>query len=281
VVAAVPFLRPGDLALVTPPGVEDGGLAAARALHGGALDAARRRAGGLPVVALAHLHLAGGQVSDLSERKVVAGHLHALPGDLFPGDVAYAALGHLHLAQRVGGREEVRYAGSPIPLSFAERGYPHQVVLVDLEAGRPAAVRALAVPRTQALRRVPEEGPRPLAEVAALLAALPAAEALPEEAWPWLEVQVELPAPEPALRALLEAAVKGRAARLVRIAPPRLTGTGAPLAEAAPQRALADLTPEDVFRLRWARDHEGAPPPELLAAFRELLDAVAREEAAA
>jgi len=279
VAAAVPYLRPADL-----PAAGDAEAIASgtRDVYARALAAARaRRPEGAALVALGHLHLAGGQTSQLSERRIVAGHLEAIPSDLFPDDVAYAALGHLHLAQRVGDREHVRYAGSPIPLSFDERGYPHQVVLVELEGDAPAAIRPLPVPRCQELRRIPGDLPRPLAEVTAALAALPDAGAVPEEAWPWLEVRVALSAPEPALRAILERAVEGKAARLVRIAPPHLTGTGRPLAESGPQRALSELGPEEVFLRKWARDHESPPPREVTSAFHELLDDLLREEEAA
>jgi outer membrane receptor protein involved in Fe transport len=48
----------------------------------------------------------------------------------------------------VEGRRDVRYAGSPIPLSFTERAYTHQVLVVELEGERLADVRARVVPRT-------------------------------------------------------------------------------------------------------------------------------------
>src|SRR5688500_19627725 len=44
----------------------------------------------------------------------------------FPDGVAYVALGHLHKCQRVGGRDHVRYAGSPIPLAMNEAAYRHR-----------------------------------------------------------------------------------------------------------------------------------------------------------
>ncbi len=278
---AVPFLRPADLP-PAPAGDDGTALAAGvRGVYAQALAAARDRArAGEALVALGHLYLAGGQLSELSERKILGGNLHALSDDLFPSDVAYAALGHLHLAQPVGGREHVRYSGSPLPLSFAERDYAHQVVVAELD-GRECAVRSVRVPVFRELRRLPAGGPAPLAQVLAELAALPSASALPESAWPWVEVLVELSEPEPGLRSMLEKAAEGRAARLVRIPSPRLTGSGRPLAEAAPERTLADLGPEDVFRRKWERDHRSEPPPEVLAAFHELLDALFREERAA
>ena len=53
----------------------------------------------------------------------------------------YVALGHLHRAQRVSGRELVRYAGAPLPMSFAEKHYRQGVMLVTLdEEGRKPAV---------------------------------------------------------------------------------------------------------------------------------------------
>jgi len=276
---AVPYLRPADLALEAP-GAE-ATLSAVHALHARALEAARARArGGEALVVLSHLHLAGGRVSELSERRVLCGSLPAEDEALFPDDVAYAALGHLHLAQAVGGRAHVRYAGSPIPLSFDERHYPHQVVVVELQGGRARAIRSLRVPQVQELRRVPGDEPRPLAEVVGALAALPDAGETPEETWPFIEVRVALTAPEPALRSTVEAALEGKAARLLRIAPPSTTGTGAALGEAAGERTLHDLHHEEVFLMKWTRDHGAPPPAEVMAAYHELVEGLLRAEAA-
>lgn len=74
----------------------------------------------------------------------------------------------------------------------------------------------------------------------------------------------------------LHEALAGRAARLVRIVIDQ-GGTGRPLACSAARNALRDLAPEEVFRRRWERYHESELPPELLAAFHELLDSVAQD----
>ena len=60
--------------------------------------------------------MTGTRLSDLSEREALGGDQHALPADLFPDRVTYAALGHLHLAQAVGRHEHIRYSGSDPPL---------------------------------------------------------------------------------------------------------------------------------------------------------------------
>ena len=57
---------------------------------------------------------------------------------------AYVALGHIHRAQAVGDCANVRYAGSPLALSFSERDYKRSVQLVEIdEKGR---VQATALP---------------------------------------------------------------------------------------------------------------------------------------
>jgi DNA repair protein SbcD/Mre11 len=58
------------------------------------------------------------------------------------------ALGHLHRVQKVGANEHIRYSGSPIPLSFDESHYPHQVVQVDIKSGQPVETLAIKVPRS-------------------------------------------------------------------------------------------------------------------------------------
>jgi exonuclease SbcD len=289
-VAAVPFLRPVDLPPV-PSGARDGEggadrlVAGVRRIYEDVLDAARgRRQRGQALVAMGHCYLVGTTVSELSERKILGGHQHALPVEIFGEDIAYVALGHLHLAQMVGGRPGVRYSGSPIPLALSEYEYPHQVCLVDLEGERLSQVRPLAVPRTRTILRIPYEGPRPLDEVLGLLAVLPPVEsglapgpAPPAELRPLLEVRVLLERPEPALRRRIEPALEGKGVRLVKITP-ELAGRGQALAESAPHVRLAELRPEDVFIERYRRDYDAAPPSDLLAAFHELVEQVERGE---
>jgi exonuclease SbcD len=280
---AVPFLRAVDLPPVAgagEPGGPDPIVEGARALYAAAVAAARaRRSPGQPLVAVGHGYLVGGRVSDLSERRVFRGNQSALPAEVFPDDLAYVALGHLHLAQTVGGREHVRYAGSPIPLAFDERAYPHQVCVADLDGPGPARVRPLRVPRFVDLLRVPEE-PAPLAAALEAVRALPARRrdaSDPER--PLLEVRVLVDAPQPRLTEQVAQAAADRDARLLRVEA-CAAARGPALADAEAGRGLRDLLPEEVLRRRWARDHEGEPPPEVLACFHDLLDAVARGEEA-
>ncbi len=128
---AMPFLRPDDLPRVE--GADDPYASGVAALYRRAFALAdARRQPGQAIVALGHLHLAGGEVSEDSERRIVIGGAEALPAGIFDPRIAYVGLGHLHRAQRIGGDPTRRYCGSPLPMSFSEVGYRHQVVLVEL-----------------------------------------------------------------------------------------------------------------------------------------------------
>jgi exonuclease SbcD len=272
--AAVPHLR------ATETGAGDTSTIAAgtRAFYDAVLARARARRGdGEALVAMGHLYLVGGQVSKLSERKLTLGNEPAVGHEIFPDDVAYAALGHLHLAQPVGGREHVRYAGSLIPLSLSERDYPHQAVIVDLDGARATAIRGVRVPRHVDLPRIPEAGTATADEVLAEIRRLPRRGCTPEWARPLLEIEVRLARPEPALRQRLEDALRGKDARLARLGV-TLAGTGASLGESQ-VRAISDLQPEEVLRAKWRKHHEGDPPPDLVLAFHELVDLVHQEGA--
>ncbi len=273
-VVAVPYLRPSDLPPV-PDAAADRLVEGVREVYSQALAAARlRRQPGQALVAMGHCYMVGTELSALSERKILGGNQHALPVDLFPEDVAYAALGHLHKAQRVGGREGVRYSGSPLPLSLSEAPYRHQVLLVELQGEALEQVKPLTVPRKVEVLRVPASKAAPLEEVLEALQALPEAEAgAPEWARPYLEVCVSLPRPEPALRRKVEEALEGRAARLVKLSP-AYTGAGGALADVQPGLSLRERTPEDVFRARYARDYTEPLEPALLESFHSLLTQV-------
>ena len=284
-VAAVPFLRTSDL----PSGQADEAdpivagvdpiVAGVRRVYDAVLDAARaRRKPDQALLATGHFSMVDAHPSALSERVILGGDQHAIPADLFGEDVAYVALGHLHLAQAVGGRPHVRYSGSPIPLSMPEETYPHQVRLVDFEGARLVAQAEVRVPRAVEVLRVPKE-PAALEEVIAALERLelPSAE-LRKEEWPFLEVRVRLSEPVPDLRARIEAALAGRPARLVKIAVEQAGAPSVPLAEALPRRELGDLSVEEVFRRAYARRFpESEPSAALLGAFHEVAEAARRQ----
>jgi exonuclease SbcD len=261
-VAAVPFLRPSDL-----PGDAADPLAE---VYRAVLEAARaRRLPDQALIVTGHLYVAGADAQFLSERRVSVGGQESAPLRLFPPDVSYVALGHIHRAQRVG-RDTVRYAGAPLALSLDEAAYKHQVLAIDFAGARASAIRAVHVPRAVEIVRVPRRGAAPLTEVVAELAALAAAHAGPDLARPYLEVVVALPRPEPKLRALVEAALEGKRARLVYLHVEE-TGDRAALGDRVAQRRLAELDPRDVFARLWARHHAEPPAPAVLAGFDRLL----------
>ena len=261
VVAAVPYLRPGDV---------DGDRGdAVRAVFAETLEAARaRRQPHQALLAMGHLHLAGGEAS-ASERKLTIGGREVIGGG-FADDVAYVALGHLHRAQRVGA-EHVRYAGSPIPLAMAEADYRHQVVVVELDGPRLSEIRTILVPRTVELVRVPPRGAASLAAVLAALAALPPFDPDADlELRPYLDVRIALDEPAPRLHQEVERVLRDRHPRLVKLTL-EATGDRRALADSAPTEVLAQLDPREVLARLWRRDHAGDVPPAIAAAFEAVL----------
>ncbi|HEB96616.1 MAG TPA: exonuclease subunit SbcD [Sedimenticola thiotaurini] len=275
---AVPFLRNSDLPPADPAGAGDPLIEGVRARYRFLFDAARGlRRPGQALVAMGHCYMVRGRVSELSERRILGGNQHALPVDLFPPGVAYAALGHLHLAQAVDAEGRIRYSGSPIPLSLDEADYPHQVVQVDLEGERLVDAVALPVPRSVPILRLPETGPAPLEQVIEALERLQPDPDCPVERRPYLELRVRLERPQPGLRETLEARCRDLPLRLLRVSS-HYTGTADPLAETVPRQRLEELDPEQVFSRCYQAAHKGPPPDELLSCYRELLEQVQQAE---
>ncbi|MDR5867463.1 exonuclease SbcCD subunit D [Halomonas koreensis] len=269
---ALPFLRPAEVTGgpardddddTRDPNRNDYVDGIAR-VHEQLIKAAReRREPGQALVAMSHAHLRGAAVSEASERPIVIGGEESISAALFPDDIAYVALGHLHRAQKVG-EARIRYSGSPLPLDFSEVTYPHQVVEATIDEATLAGVEAIAVPRPVAMHRL---GPAPLDAVLAELEALEVDDALPRERWPWLEVRVTLEAPMPDLRARVDAALEGKALRLLRLERRLPRGQ----AEDAPERvALETLGPRRLFERTWQARWGEPPGEEVLADFDRL-----------
>jgi exonuclease SbcD len=152
-VCAIPFLRDRDLrrylegnsVLTSDQAVR----AAIGTTYKQALELAAARK--LPVIAMGHLTAEGASRNPDSERDIHVGNLASVGPSIFHG-FAYVALGHLHQCQSVAGVDTIRYSGSPIPLSFAEADYQHQVVLLEVENGNLAWTKH-PVPQRRALKR--------------------------------------------------------------------------------------------------------------------------------
>lgn len=108
------------------------------------------------LILMSHAHMQCGETSD-SERPIIVGNEEALSTALFDDVIDYVALGHLHKPQKVG-QPHIRYSGSPIPLSFSEIHYQHQVVEVRIDPQLEDEARfqfeALLIPRSVRLHRL-------------------------------------------------------------------------------------------------------------------------------
>lgn len=122
--------------------------------------AAELNSGDLPVVMTAHTTVAGCDFS---------GHDHAtdlMVGGIDTLDISqlgdgydYLALGHIHHAQFVHtGKHNVRYSGTPLPVSFDEN-YPHSVSMVEIDAhGARPQVETINISNPHPLVTLPAEG---------------------------------------------------------------------------------------------------------------------------
>ncbi|VEF10663.1 exodeoxyribonuclease I subunit D [Pseudomonas fluorescens] len=271
---ALPFLRPAE---VTGAHLGDNYLRGIGQVHEWLIEAANaKRKPGQALIAISHAHMAGGSVSEDSERSLIIGNAEALPASLFGESISYVALGHLHKPQKVNGEERIRYSGSPIPLSFSEIGYQHQILDVVLDGETLVSVEPKMIPRSVNLQRI---GPAPLVEILLQLADLPNIDLLAEtQRQPWLEVRVILDEPQPDLRHQVENALQGKAVRLVRIAAEYAGNRGADGSnDGSTLIELDQLTPQELFSRAWLDNYGNEVDEQTLKDFAELLQDVQME----
>jgi DNA repair protein SbcD/Mre11 len=269
-----PYPRDVDLPLAT--GEIEGSRVVwrARQFYRELISAAREKTGGDPLIVTGHLHVAGAVESEGAERRILVGGEHAVPFDIFPEDVAYVALGHLHRPQSIG-RETIRYSGSLFPLSKTEIDYDHGVTIVSIEAAQHAPHRVLVehapLARPVPCLRTPSRGALRPGEVEAAFAALNLGELAPDER-PFVHLTVTLDGPAAGLKAEIDAIAEKFPIRLVSLAIERPQASDS--APMAPQQRLAERTPLDLFREAFEREHNCAPTDEHL----NLFHAAAMEE---
>ncbi|MDO9047855.1 MAG: exonuclease SbcCD subunit D C-terminal domain-containing protein [Methylobacter sp.] len=273
---AMPFLRNADL-----PGSEhdtDPLISGMKTLYAELFSQLQQKASNAESLILTgHCYMVNGAVSELSERKILGGNQHALPVELFPDDIAYVALGHLHLAQKVGANEHIRYSGSPIPLSFDETDYSHQVVQVDVKAGQPVETVAVKIPRSVQLLRIPNgKDFAVLSEVIEHLENL-TLDDLPIEQRPLLELRIRLEKPEPGLRRQIEEVISKLPVRLLKIST-AYSGSEKSLADLKTEERLEELQPLDVFQRCYQNKYDKDAPEAMNALFNELVESLQGSE---
>lgn len=267
---AMPFLRNADL----PPGEQDNDplISGIQSLYADLFERLQHKAcNAESLILTGHCYMVNGAVSELSERKILGGNQHALPVELFPDAIAYVALGHLHLAQRVGANEHIRYSGSPIPLSFDESNYLHQIVQVDVISGQPVETIAIKIPRSVQLLRIPNGK-----DFAILLAVIEHLEGLslddlPLEQRPLLELRILLDKPEPGLRQQIEEVIAKLPVRLLKIST-AYSSSGNTLADINIEERLEELQPLDVFQRCYQNKYDQDAPDAMNALFNELVE---------
>lgn len=150
---------------------------------------AERNAGGLPVVLTAHTTVRGCDfLGHENVRDSVVGGIDSVDVSAFGEGYDYLALGHIHRGQFVHtGRHNVRYCGTPLPVSFDET-FHHTVSVVEIERhGEKPVVREVEIDNPRPLVSLPAEGFVPWNEAKELLTAFPA----DMDAYVRLNVEVE------------------------------------------------------------------------------------------
>ena len=192
----------------------------------------------------------GGETSD-SERPIIIGHEEALSIALFDDVIDYVALGHLHKPQKVQ-HPHIRYSGSPIPLSFSEIQYKHQVLEVKIDPQAAPEQRlqlgSLLIPRSVQLHRIRGS----LDEVFQQLKALPqgAVERICQRDYLEIEYSTDVPPPVD-LRQQIEQALPEQRYRLLRIC-----RVYSPQEDQTADQSKIDLappTPDSLFKQLWSK----------------------------
>lgn len=254
VVVALPYPSEARLGRALADTLEEGVLQAAYADQVAALlrRGAEQFAPDTCNLVTAHLFAAGGLESE-SERPIQVGGAYTVPVAAFPAGAQYVALGHLHRPQVLAGGPPVRYAGSPLAHSFSEAGQAKGVVLLEVEPGRPVAVRELPLRRGRPLVVWRAEGG--LGQVVRWVE-----DGRDPGAWIDLEIHLDRPLAAGEIQTLRQLP-----ADFVHIRPVLTTAP-----DQTPPEARRGLPLPELFRLFYRRATGGDPPAAVATLFAEL-----------
>jgi DNA repair protein SbcD/Mre11 len=272
---AVPFLRVGDYPLVA--GSQNPYADGVTLFYERAYECAlRKKQAGQAIIAKGHLHALQAEISDMDKQeRLIMGGIECISAASFSSDIAYVALGHIHKAQKIGGKEHIRYCGSPLPMSFSERNYKHQVIVFEIENENAKNIHSLEIPLAVPVQSVPSAHSS-IEEVLKELAKLPDAKETMELA-PYLEVRVLEDQPDPNRRYKIEQAITGKYVRLATINVKSANNVNKETRSSI-QPKLDELTPADIFSKIYISTYGNAVPVDMLQLFNQVADEVAQRE---
>ncbi len=269
VVCAVPYLRDRDIRVAEAgESLDDKSIRLIQGIethYAGVLRQAEEKrktcGNSLPVIAMGHLFAAGGRtVEGDGVRELYVGSLAHVGKEIFTSGFDYAALGHLHLSQKVGGEEHLRYSGSPIPMGFGEAGREKKVILVDFK-GRTPDISEHPIPCFQVLERISGDMEKILSRLLELKV---------KESRVWLEIEYTGKDMIPNLRQILEEAVADTAMEILRIR--NRQATDRVLQKKKEAEELNNLSVNEVFqRLLDSYEVEEEKRPTLIQTYQEAL----------
>ncbi|MDD4538428.1 MAG: exonuclease SbcCD subunit D C-terminal domain-containing protein [Lentisphaeria bacterium] len=276
VVGAIPYLRERDIRIIgdneSAEDKEKQLIASTRdhirAVCAEALAQRDKLATKPPMVVMGHLYSSGSSVADGDgdgTRKLYVGSLVEIGADAYSAGCDYVALGHIHVPQAVGGKDHIRYSGSPLPMGFHEDAQQKGVNLIRFAPER--SIEQLPVPQFRRILSITGDRENLLSQVAALAKSGDRV---------WLEIIYDSTEPMGDLRDQLNKAVAGSHTEILCTKTAR--GQFHALNADVPGESLEDLTPEEVFnRCLDSHDVPAAARPTLIAAYNEILQS--RQEA--
>ena len=145
IICPVPYLRSGDLRRI-------GENASIKDFYSEVYARAEALRGNnhIPIIATGHFTAAGSSYPDTP----IVGGMAGEDADSFP-PFDYIALGHIHRAQQCGGRNNIRYSGSPLTYSFSEVKYSKSITEVVFNGAEISSIETIEVPQTADLLIVP------------------------------------------------------------------------------------------------------------------------------
>ncbi|MEI6679960.1 MAG: exonuclease SbcCD subunit D C-terminal domain-containing protein [Mariniphaga sp.] len=243
IICAVPYLRDKDIRTVVPgEKMEDKnrklveGLIAHYAEVGNIALKRQTDFPNIPIIGMGHLFTSGSKTTDGDGvRELYVGGVAYVNENSFPECFDYLALGHLHIAQKVGNSENKRYCGSPVPIGFGESGQEKKVIVIEFDNNLPIITEHV-IPIFQKFERITGNAETIMTKIGNLKT---------EGSNAWLEIDHTASEAVTGFRDLVYETIAGTQIEVLRIKYKLLTGQV--LTSIDGQETLDDLDSKEVF----------------------------------